>query len=388
MIKAAKLKEFKCLSCDSLACLPLEKELCGVTSDLRPWPRTGDFAVCSQCGHVQKIVDQYWRDDVSKIYRDYKMYFVSGGEEQRVFDAGLPMPRSMKLVENLIKTWPLPSEGSVLDFGCGNGAFLRNFSQLFSNWRLYGFELDSKFAVSLFEIRGFYDLYIASLEEIDDSFDLVTMLYVIEHLTNAKTILEQLRSRIKTDGALLVQTSSFEDNPFDLVVVDHCSHFSSSTLWSLISAAGFSVVGVPQQWISKEIGLICTPSASANSANSGGDFVRTQHSKLLTSLDWLEKVVRHAESVSLCNEVNIFGTSIAGTWLANCLGNRFCFFVDEDPSRVGKTHLGHPIRHPEQMKDKGSVYMAFPIEIARRFSERLYADYPNVDFILPPENYL
>ena len=386
MIRSFYPQGFRCLSCAAIINEALETGLPGVTSDLKPWPHSGCFSVCSRCGHVQKLLDQDWNDDVSKIYGQYEMYSVSGGEEQRIFDNGLPLPRSMKLVENLRQTWMLPSEGKILDFGCGNGAFLRSFSRLFSEWKLNGFDLDSRFADALSHIEKFYELYGGSLAQIEEFFDLITMVYVIEHLTNPRTILEQLRCLLKAEGALLVQTSSFDDNPFDLMVVDHCSHFSEHTLSSLVVKAGFSVARVTQGWIAKEIGLIAVPVIDGDRSFRSSDFVQNQSAGLEGSLKWLEKVVLHAKSVGMRQDLGIFGTAIAGTWLANALGDKFSFFLDEDPSRIGRTHLGRPIRHPTEVKSNSSAYLAFPWKMAKTMHERLAAAYPTVNFLLPPAN--
>jgi hypothetical protein len=49
----------------------------------------------------------------------------------------------------------------------------------------------------------------------------------------------------------------------------------------------------------------------------------------------------------------IFGTSIAGTWLYGELGDRTSFFVDEDPARAGKAHLGVRIIAPPNVPANG-----------------------------------
>ncbi|MFH0958861.1 MAG: class I SAM-dependent methyltransferase, partial [Pseudomonadota bacterium] len=268
--------EFQCLLCDSNTCFITKTGLQGVTSDLRPWPRSGVFAVCSDCGHVQKLLNQDWIDDVERIYSSYEMYTVSGGQEQRLFDCGLPLPRSMKLLENLVRAVELPDEGRLLDFGCGNGAFLKSFSQFLSGWRLSGFDINARFADALSEIEGFEGLYTDSLEQIAECFDLVTMAYVIEHLDEPKKILERLNKLIKPEGVLFVQTSSFEENPFDLMVVDHCSHFSLPTISFLASRAGFSVVSDTRGWVSKELGVICVPNSNGNFLSPSPDFITNQ----------------------------------------------------------------------------------------------------------------
>ena len=47
------------------------------------------------------------------------------------------------------------------------------------------------------------------------------------------------------------------------------------------------------------------------------------------------------------------------------------FFVDEDPSRQGKTFMDKPILSPAEVPSRSKVYMALVPEIAARISQRL-----------------
>src|SRR5438552_1681634 len=109
-----------CIACDStrmrrLDSRPLPR---GVTSDCKPWPRAGTFAICEVCAHTQKIQDQAWSDDIAKIYGGYEVYFLSGGNEQVVFDGFQPLPRTQRLLEKLRQRTSLPARGQMLDVGC------------------------------------------------------------------------------------------------------------------------------------------------------------------------------------------------------------------------------------------------------------------------------
>jgi hypothetical protein len=117
------MSEFLCLVCKSKQASLVENGvslLGGVTSDCKPWPRIGIIMVCENCHHVQKKVDLEWQSDVSKIYDNYKLYHLSDGAEQIVFEEITSLPRSVKLVEHLCHQGTFPQEGHLLDVGCGN----------------------------------------------------------------------------------------------------------------------------------------------------------------------------------------------------------------------------------------------------------------------------
>ena len=97
-----------------------------VSSDARPLKGQVELIQCEQCGHIYKVHTKAWQDTTDEIYRTYEIYHQSGGAEQKVRNdnAGGLVSRSSMLVKRLMDYCDLPAEGSILDFGCGNGAFL------------------------------------------------------------------------------------------------------------------------------------------------------------------------------------------------------------------------------------------------------------------------
>jgi hypothetical protein len=79
----------------------------------------------------------------------------------------------------------------------------------------------------------------------------------------------------------------------------------------------------------------------------------------------------------------LFGTSIAATWLCGVLDDAVSFFVEEDPSRVGRLYMGRPVLRPDQAPSKSVVFLALVPEVALRVAERLRAT--TLDLRLPPE---
>lgn len=356
--------------------------LVGVTSDCRPWPRIGSFCVCGICGHVQKLTDAEWRSDIDRIYSDYQVYFLSGGAEQLVFSAGTPMQRTAKLLEKFISRMPLARSGRLLDIGCGNGAFLHTFKNTFPDWLLFGFEQSPACQVSVEDIAGKGAFFCGSLGEIREQFDLVTMIYVIEHLPALSNMLDSTRSLLTPSGSFLIQTSDYLQNPFDLMVVDHCSHFSLNTLALAARRSGFQVLLRADDWIRKELGIVVC--IGHDSVPTHMDDPLDAMRNLKAALLWLQAVVADARVIASRETLGIFGTAIAGTWLANALGGTAGFFVDEDPSRQGKMHLGRPVLGPLDVPAGNRVYLAFPYDLAIELHARLVRGFPGIRFVLPP----
>jgi hypothetical protein len=85
----------------------------------------------------------------------------------------------------------------------------------------------------------------------------------------------------------------------------------------------------------------------------------------------LHRIEQTARELSRRQPFGLFGTSIAATWLDAQLGGTAGFFVDEDPGRVGRSHLGRPILAPPSIPRGAGVYVALPQSIAVRVAARI-----------------
>lgn len=316
-----------------------------VTSDCKPWPAGGRLCVCAACGVVQKAVDALWRDEAAAIYANYEVYHQSGGVEQAVFSpGGAAAARSVRVVEALSRNHALPARGRLLDIGCGNGALLRAFHDAAPDWTLAGLELDDRNRAAVESIPGVEALYTGGPADAPGAFDVVTMIHALEHIPDPQQYLESIKQKLKPGGLLVLEQPHYIENPFELLIADHCSHFSSGTLKNLLIAAGFETTYLSTDWIPKEITVIGRKSKDieknepVNSACS--------HNAATACLKWLEGVKTAALTAAGASPIGIFGTSIAATWLFAELEGRADFFVDEDPARAGRTFMGRPVYAP------------------------------------------
>jgi SAM-dependent methyltransferase len=310
------------------------------------------------------------------------MYILSGGAEQVIFEGATPSPRTQRLLECFRKKAELPSTGSMLDIGCGNGSTLRTFSGLCPGWRLAGYDLHNRFESAIRSIAGVEAFYHGPLDSIERQFDLISLVYVIEHIPEPLDVVASLRRLLKPGGLLLVQTSNYWDNPFDLAVVDHCSHFNVETLAATVARAGYDLLDRNDNWIAKEVGVIARPSTHlslSEPACMGPEQIRAGSDQRLR---WLGRVVEQARAASQ-HGVGIFGTAIAGTWLASMVPDATQFFVDEDRQRTGKSHLGLPVLHTEDVPEGAPVYLAFPPPVAEKIRARLQKELTGMKLISP-----
>ena len=99
---------------------------------------------------------------------------------------------------------------SVLDVGCGTGAFLTFLRERIPGLRQAGIELDPGRAAEARQANPAADVRagdaLRTLAEIDGRFDLITLWDVFEHVTQPAALLRALGARLEPGGPLFIQT--------------------------------------------------------------------------------------------------------------------------------------------------------------------------------------
>ena len=354
-----------------------------VTSDCKPWPPGGQLGVCVRCGSVQKIIDEQWRADIARIYQDYTIYFQASGAEQAVFvgDAAQLMSRSDRLVSQVVAHVDLPARGRLLDIGCGNGAFLGAFSNALPGWTLAGTELSDTNRATVEAIRGVEALYTCALADTPGCFGMISLVHVLEHIASPTEFLRIVATKLEHGGTLFVEVPNAARNPFDLMIADHATHFTATSLSTLLESAGFSITTLSEEWVSKEISVVATKArASTTSASLSRDAA-------IDSLDWLVATRAAARDVRANAEgrpFGLFGSSIAATWLAQGVDRAMDFFVDEDIHRHGERFFDRPVLSPGDVPAGSVVFVGIGGGAADRVARRLSHSHPAVSWVAAP----
>ena len=362
------------------------ESLLRVTSDERPWRRGGKLCVCPNCGCVQKVADEAWKKEVEQIYKSYSIYRQGNGAEQSVFDvvSGRPSLRSALLLDRLKSKIKVPQKGRLLDIGCANGSFLKAFNEVMPSWSLVGTELNDKYRSVIEKLNSVEAFFTCSPSQVPGHFDMVTMIHVLEHTSDPKGFLSAIWQKLLPGGILVVEVPNYFENPFDLLNADHCIHYTSSLAQILMQEQGFEVLYASTDWIPKELTLVARKTEAKQTNQIYTDAAKNIYPSAQMNIRWLKSVVNHVRQLSKTNQFGIFGSSIAATWLCGELEGCASFFVDEDPNRIGKSHLGLPIYHPREVPEDSHVYIILHPAIAGNIKLRIESSGVKFHCHVPP----
>jgi ubiquinone/menaquinone biosynthesis C-methylase UbiE len=197
---------------------------------------------CSQCGLV--YANPRWDDgEILDHYEAVKDPVYLEEREGRVLTFQRHLPPLLKVYGHP----PRPGE-RLLDVGCYIGVFVEIARD--AGWEAVGVE-PSDWAVAEARKRGL-DVVQGTLAQArfpDDSFDVVTMWDVFEHLTDPMAELREAHRILRPGGLLVLHTMDI-DSPFarlmgrrwPWLMEMHLYYFSRKTLKAMLEAAGYRLV--------------------------------------------------------------------------------------------------------------------------------------------------
>jgi len=368
----------QCIYCQSfdLELINSFAELRTISSDAKPWRKGFVMARCRACLFPQAGVTSEWKASASEIYSAYATYFQTSDFDQTVFIDGATTLRGDLFVDSVLRICRTKLGAHVLDFGCGAGNLLRSFSNSRADFNLFGYDLDDRELKNLNAVKNFNKLFVGELNT-NLKFDLISMSHTLEHITNPKETLRQLRGLLSPEGYLVIAVPDCSLDPFKLLIADHCSHFSVKTLGSFLMDAGFEVVEIKSRLETRECWAICRQGNFEQNKLSIDDTTW-----LPESVEWINLVRNHAKSFSNKSSFGVFGTSINAIWLFGELELDVDFFVDEDVSRQHTKLFGRPVVSPEEVVEGSVVYLPFVPALASKIASRLIRE--GISWVVPP----
>jgi 2-polyprenyl-3-methyl-5-hydroxy-6-metoxy-1,4-benzoquinol methylase len=183
-------------------------------------------------------------EELSKLYSSGNYRAETGKRFIPILEKAIHLLTVRK--RNRIKSYV--KSGRILDVGCGRGLFLEIMKQ--DGWKVTGQEFDGKSASYAINRYGI-DVHAGTLDGKfeDESFDVVNINHVLEHLEKPGETLAECHRILKKGGLLVVAVPNIDSfqamfgntNWFQLDIPIHLYHFSSKSLVELIERKSFQV---------------------------------------------------------------------------------------------------------------------------------------------------
>ncbi|WP_128330203.1 class I SAM-dependent methyltransferase [Apibacter sp. HY039] len=151
-----------------------------------------------QTKNIPDNLDKYYDSD------DYLSHSKKNNLKSKIYQFIQKLNENYKL--KIISKYK--SEGKILDYGCGDGSFL-NFIKK-NNFRVEGYEPNIKAKLNA-EVKIGKQHIFDNIDSINsNSYDIITLWHVLEHIPNPEEIILKLKSKLNKEGILIIAVPNFE----------------------------------------------------------------------------------------------------------------------------------------------------------------------------------
>lgn len=203
----------------------------------------GDLLQTMPVPEIEKL-PEYYKSEKYISHTDTKKSFT---EKVYHFVKGIALKQKVSLISSLNK-----GSGKLLDIGSGTGDFLVTAKE--KNWDVFGIEPNQDARI-LSEKKGVKVL--KDLNEVSGTnFDVITLWHVLEHVPDLENYIQQISSRLKPTGTLIVAVPNFKSKDakhykefwaaYD--VPRHLWHFSKTGIERLFSKHDFQLLKTKPMW--------------------------------------------------------------------------------------------------------------------------------------------
>lgn len=346
-----------------------------VRSDCQPFKGNKTLLECQNCGLVHSHVEL-----PNDYYAAYDLDEAQMGSEQCLFSPlfDQPVPRSRQLLHVLKQSVPLPKQGSSLDLGCNHGFFSQELLGLFPKWQVFGYEPWPRPSALREKCIPPEQFFSGPLEAVSGSYDLLSLIHVLEHVPDPLGYLMALPRLLNPEGYLLIQIPDYSQTAFDLTIFDHLWHFNLQTLMALLMQSGWEVV-MMGRFLPKELSALCripTQPIPPITPHRGPELAAAlqELNQLRVRVSMWEKT-----ALDLAGPRVVLGTAIAAGYVSGLLEQPPDCYLDESPQTQGGLFWQRSVVGLAQLKalPAGALFLPFPQPQAQRIQARLQAQLPN-----------
>jgi 2-polyprenyl-3-methyl-5-hydroxy-6-metoxy-1,4-benzoquinol methylase len=351
------------------------------------------FYVCN-CGYVGKLLNDSYKKALDRSYENYDPYWQNRKtenqetvSEQKSLDLSTKklLNRSGLLIKYLIESSFISLKTAnpinILEYGCGSGPFIDALTNSeIKNYLVDAADLNDTHYEAISKKSKFRRFYNLVNQEIDQAYDLITLVHVLEHVNDPIELLNDLSKLLAEDGKILLQIPNALINPFDFIIADHLSHFNILNIINLIQKSNLELLNYSIEVIPKEITLLLGRKLKEFNKIE----IPALNDKMELPRDFIYYYENTIDRLGPKQEIIIYGTSIGSLWLTSVVeqkGFKVSAYLDEDEGRVGNNINSVKIMHPKDFNLFEQAIVLIPLApiLAAEILQKYPKLKPNID---------
>jgi SAM-dependent methyltransferase len=314
--------------------------------------------VCPDCGHLQTQVIA----DINAYYDSQYDILVDSEEEDQIYEVrdGKPIYRTEHQVNTLLDKLGFEEHLDLLDYGCAKSSTIRALCSASANVVPHLFDVSTRYI-------PFWEKFVSpdnwavneTKPEWASRFDVVTSFFSLEHIPALAKTVQDIFGLLKSGGLFYCVVPNVFSNIADFIVVDHCNHFTPTSLERLLTDAGMEVQTIDDKAHRGAFVVVARKPSGELSLRSNvprSDIKDTCAKLSLIADFWrtaASKIRKYEIGLAHEGKVAIYGAGFYGAFISSSLTHpeRVSCLLDQNPYLQGKEINSYPILAPSELPE-------------------------------------
>lgn len=325
-----------------------------LTSLCAIFPQPTRVRLCARCSHLQ--TDEI--DEVDAFYDTDYSILTDSEEEDQIYEirGGRTIYRTEHQVEVLLNKLDLGPRARIADYGCAKSSMMRLLLERNPGIDPHLYDVSDRYVPFW---KKFLDPSRWATYDVPEAwygtFDLVTSIFALEHITQPTDVVRQIARLLKPGGQLYGIVPNVLTNCADLIVIDHVNHFTRSSLACLLTSAGLEIRQIDAE--AHRGAFVFIARRTVDDATT--PWLADAEEIAVVSSDlrelgrfWSRAAQRlHDAEQRITGDLAIYGAGFYGAFVKSCLAEpkRIRCLIDQNPFLQGRELDGAPIVAPDEL---------------------------------------
>lgn len=255
-----------------------------------------------------------------------------------------------ELIKEQIRTNRQKPTLKFLDVGCFDGKLLVELKKDFADATMHGFDVSDHIG-EIFPKAEDFAFYTGTLDNVQGTYDIIIIANVLAYVDDLQVFAKHIERLLAQGGIVFYACADVKKNPYFFTCGDQYTYQTPANLTNFWAHFGYAVefVDTKKSFPRSVIGFARREAIRAGVSFEADDTLRSSLSYLGEAAKILREAIAAHQNHHPSGRIAILGCTNNEAWAHNLAGAQIACFVDEHPSRIGRTFYGKPVVHPRDL---------------------------------------
>jgi hypothetical protein len=175
--------------------------------------------------------------------------------------------------------------------------------------------------------------------------------------------MDSINRLLKNDGIIFIQIPDIK-NSFYSLMGDQCYVFTRTSLINVLGHYDYISDDISNDYFPGAVLVVARKNKSTGLVNCAEDDL------FVNNIKNIKRFKEQLESIYFQN-IAVFGTTVNAAFVEEIMGERVLYFLDENPSKIGRPFRGKNVLHPKEISENNHIILPYG-KLGKKIRERIF----------------